>query len=538
MSLLPALLLAAALEQPRILSFSTEAVGARLALTVQATGDLGEVAVRREAEELVLTFAAEAPVDLAPPPAAAPIESVRIARQAGTLTLRVHVAPEVPYEVQRIGARVTVLFGEAPGAGQEPPPPPDLTELYKKILPVPPAEEPEGGQVVQTAESEAPEEDRQREGFGIGALRLRPSTSFSYVDAETSLLETPQPVRDRYLQVSPKVEVELPIGSGDLRVDYQTHLRRLSSFSIVERASHVANASFKTPLGGALTLDVGDHYARGTLESNEVDPGREFFFRLGRFVRNEFDVGVRVETAGRFGLDLGGAFNRVRFSEPAGFFGYDSRSARAGLDYDLGPEARAVLSYVFDRTPPPDERPEAESRAHSVQLAVKGEILPLLTGEVSVGYRDQHSPRAAEGGRRFRGAVLSASLRKQLSRASSLTLSAHRSTQLSAFEQNAFYVSTSTEAEVTLPLPLSFALKGGAGYYWNRYRTRASGLGEPREDGIFGWSIGLGRPVSRWAFLRADYRRERRDSNLDAFDNTTRALIVQLGIGLFGAPAR
>ena len=55
---------------------------------------------------------------------------------------------------------------------------------------------------------------------------------------------------------------------------------------------------------------------------------------------------------------------------------------------------------------------------------------------------------------------------------------------------------------------------------------------------IRGWTLGLGRPVTRHAFVRADYRRERRDSNIDAFDSHSNALTVQLGVGLFAAQPR
>jgi hypothetical protein len=81
------------------------------------------------------------------------------------------------------------------------------------------------------------------------------------------------------------------------------------------------------------------------------------------------------------------------------------------------------------------------------------------------------------------------------------------------------------------------SLSGGVGYHRNDYRTVASGLGAPRRDDVWAWFAGLGRPIGRWAFLRADYRRERRDSNLSAFDIESEAVIVQLGVGLFGPPS-
>jgi hypothetical protein len=48
--------------------------------------------------------------------------------------------------------------------------------------------------------------------------------------------------------------------------------------------------------------------------------------------------------------------------------------------------------------------------------------------------------------------------------------------------------------------------------------------------------VGLGRPIGRAAYLRADYRWDRRDSNVDRFDHDTQALLIQLGVGYFELP--
>ena len=89
-----------------------------------------------------------------------------------------------------------------------------------------------------------------------------------------------------------------------------------------------------------------------------------------------------------------------------------------------------------------------------------------------------------------------------------------------------------------MPLPLSLALTGGAGYRWNDYRVALEDIGEPRADRIFGWSVGLARSLSPWAFLRADYRWDRRRSNLDAFELDTDSLTIQLGITPFAETTR
>jgi hypothetical protein len=269
-----------------------------------------------------------------------------------------------------------------------------------------------------------------------------------------------------------------------------------------------------------------------------VDPGGEYFFGLGRFRRNDLDGGASVLVGPRLSLELAGALGTVRFQEPSSFFDYDTRLASAGLGFELSPTLKAIASYVYDTVPRPDERPEAESRAHSAQLSVSGEILPLLTGDVVVGYRSQESPNAGPGGTRYSGFTMSAALARELGREASLGLYASRTTPVSAFEENAFYVSTAVQGTLQLPLPARFQLRGGVGYQWNDYRVVASELGRPREDEILGWYVGLRRPIARSLFLSGAYRSEDRRSNIDEFDTDADGFYLQLEWDIFGAPPR
>jgi hypothetical protein len=126
------------------------------------------------------------------------------------------------------------------------------------------------------------------------------------------------------------------------------------------------------------------------------------------------------------------------------------------------------------------------------------------------------------------------SLSRQLSPSARLTVSGRRATDLSAFEGNAFYVSTGGQVLFSFAVPWSLSMNAAVGYQENRYETVATGLAVPREDTIFGWSLGLSRPLGTFAFVRADYRRDRRRSNLPGFDVTTDGFTLQVGLGLFG----
>lgn len=513
-----------AAEPPRILDVRVESRSSRSAVVVLSTAPLAEVAAKRNSE-LSLSFQAGMSAGVPNPAAFPPIESIRIEREPGRVTLRIRVGREVPYEVQRDGTLLTILFGRPADGPAERPVSPDVKELYERLFPA-------AGQEVKPAD--AAEEPREgREGFGLGLLSLRPSVDAIYVDAESTFLETPEPVRDRYYEVRPRIGWEVPLATGRLTGDYEAHIRRGSAFGVVRSTTHLVNLALEVPIGPSLRVQASDHFAHGTLETAEVDPGREYFFQLGRFTRNDVAFGLSVETSGRLDVIAGARLNNVTVEEGTGFFGYQNRLATLGLGYEVTPNLRAKLAYSYDWIPRPAERPEVESRAHSVGLTLEGEVLPLLKADVFAGYRDQRSPRAGQGGQGFTGLTFGARILRELGQASTFSLSASRSLHASAFEDNAFYVATSGWADLTLPLPLSVSFRGGAGYHWNEYRTVASELDKPREDRIFGWSVGLGRPVTSWSYVRADYRRERRDSNIDRMDSETEAFTVQVGLGLF-----
>jgi putative beta-barrel porin BBP2 len=424
-----------------------------------------------------------------------------------------------------------------------PPSEPTLEDLYRSILPRPIgdpqalAKEDPGAQAPGTAG--VSRDDGARDGLHLGRATLTPAFEALYVRAEAALLDTAVPVQDRYYEMRPQIGAEVLLGTGFLRGAYQARIRRGSSFEVVESTiTHLADLSLDFPIGGVGEITGAEHFARGLLEAAEVDPGREYFFRLSRFTRHRHSLSLRLLPGGRADVTVGGSLDVVRVDDPAAFFDHDEQAVSAQLGYEVRPALRAALGYGYTRIPFTAERPEVESRMHSTFGELRGEILPLTTGYVSVGYSSQTSPNAGPGGTRFTGLTASGRLEKSFTPSSSLTVAVTRATNVSNFEQNAFYVTNAFDVLLHAGLPGSLALQAGAGYHRNDYRTVASSIGAPRRDEIRAWTLGLGRPVTRHAFVRADYRGDRRDSNIDAFDTHSNVLTVQLGVGLFAAPPR
>jgi hypothetical protein len=384
---------------------------------------------------------------------------------------------------------------------------------------------------------EAPEATGD-EGAVLGPFRVRAGVDLRYVDADTFVESTAEPTRDHYLEIQPRVLARAPVGAGAFKLEYSPVFRAFATTDQVNSSSHLVGAALELPVGANVSLRARDRFQSGVLDTRVVDPGGEYFFGLGHFNRNDADAAASITVGPRLSVELAGAFGTVHFTEPSTFFDYDTRNASAGLGFELTPRVRATLSYVYDAVPRPDERPEAEATAHSAQLSLAGELLPLLTGDFSVGYRSQSAPNAGPGGNSYDGLTLRALLTRELGREASLSFYANRSTPVSAFEENAFYVSTSIQGVLRLPLFFAVEARGGLGYQWNDYRTLASAIGAPREDRILGWFAGLRRPIARKLALYGAFRREQRRSNIDTFDTTADGFYVSLEWDIFGTPTR
>ncbi|HYN05038.1 MAG TPA: outer membrane beta-barrel protein [Vicinamibacteria bacterium] len=445
-----------------------------------------------------------------PPPAAPPADTADLAKR---------LFPTAPDEAQ----------GEAPAATTG-----DVADLYPRLFPTAAPQ----AQAEETLPPPEVVEPGQDAGVALGPFRVRASIAARYMNADTFVESTAVPTKASYLAVQPRVDAVAPVGEGHFTLDYLPVFRGFSDYDQINSSSQSLTASLDLPVGWRVNFNVWDRFQAGILDTRVVDPGGEYFFGLGHFRRNDVNAGASIAVGPRLSVELGGALGQVRFQEPADFFPYDTRSASAGFGFELTPNLKAVASYVYDAVPRPAPRPEAELTANSARLSLGGEILPLLTGDLSVGYRSQGTPNAGPGGTSYSGFVMSAALTRQLGRSSSLGLYASRTTPVSNYEENGFYISNSVQGTLQLPLFAQVELQGGVGYQWNDYRTVATEIGSPRQDRILGWYAGLRRPIRQNLFLSGAYRSEDRRSNLDAFDTTADGFYFQLEWDIFGSPSR
>jgi hypothetical protein len=528
------ILLAAAEGALTVTAVRLGAEGDGLVVRVAVSGPVA-ARVERDGRELLLILPGARPAaGMVLPEPVAEIQSLAVEEIPEGARMRLRLESALPYELRSEPGLLSLSLRPL-----RPIPPPrrpeSVRDLYAKILPPPFGADPAA--VAPPAGERAPEGDVPTEGLHLGPFRVLPSLITSYVDADTALLDTPAPVRDRYFQIEPRVTVDVGDASAEgrrLQLSYTPRFRVNSSFGDVRRATHLATASLSAAIGPTVTIRASHHYANGVLETTEIDPGREYFFDLSPFTRHDTQAGVTLSSGGLMGLDLVAARNSVHVADEGAFFDHRVDTVASSLTYQFGTVSRAYLRYQWEHLPAPAERPIAQSTSSGVVVGLSGELLPLLTGELAAGLRSQSAPRAGAGGTRFRGATFLANLRKEFTPTAAASLVARRGTYPSSFEQNAFYVSTGFGAEASFGLPLTLVFHAAIGWQRNTYQVVATGLSVPRQDDLLGWSAGVGRSLTRWSFLRADYRQDRRDSNLPAFATDGRSFLIQFGLGYLG----
>jgi hypothetical protein len=537
----PWLMLLGVLAQSPTLSVQAVASEGRASVCFESKDALRAVDVEREGDELLVKVEGEFKGAQPGVPAGSLIRSLTVGHDGDQVVARIAVSAGAQYAIRRDSRSVTILL-EAPAAaptavadaGRA-----QTAELYQSIFPISPAaaaNAPAVGTVGGTTavDTKAPvvTEGVSGQGLMLGRLTLRPSLTGGYVNTQYVPPAGAAAQREQFFQIQPRIEASAPVGAGSARFGYEPRFRAGSVVSSIRKTSHLADAALDLPLGSRTNVGLSESFSRGLLETNVVDPGREYFYDLATFTSHQLGSKLRFEVGANLSLGLAAQAGRVRFDRTAGFFDYDSRGVSADLGREITPNLRVALGAAYNEIDAPT-RPQASMRSGSAHLQLNGDLAPLTRGSISLGWTRQENPQAPVGARRFDGLTADVSIRKDLGYSSSVALTAVRSTHPSAYGTDGFYVTTAGQLALTLPLPFAVSFQGGSGYHVNQYRVVTGVAGQPRRDQIAYWSVGLGRAVGRWGFWRMDYRGERRNSNVDAFDNTVNTLTVRVGVGYF-----
>ncbi len=397
-------------------------------------------------------------------------------------------------------------------------------------------------------------------------LQARPWVSVSYVDGKTTQVQSNFVTADAYWVIQPNLGLGFSPSfwggrGGQWTINYTPRFRRQVDLNLPQLTSHFFDVGLDQPIAATGSIYGNYHFSTGVLETEEIDPGKEYGIGLNRVVdtslerfhRNSVGLGVRFDFVADTQIDVNVSKTAVRYGNEPGdeafqtgeraFFDYDSRTLNASLRRGFGESRFLGLLFGVHDTPAQAERKQVEGRGYSYGASLEGPMGALTNGRLLFGYRTQKNPNAGVGGQEYKDITYGAQLLRDISEDTTVGVGADRKLYLSAYEENGFYVVDSLRGDLSSRLPFGFFLRGNAAWQNNNYKTSPqanTATGPPilRKDQITVWTLGLARNIAQWAFLRLDYTSERRNSNLDRFDIKTRAINFQLGLGFFGKPGK
>jgi len=588
--IVPMLALVVVLAQPvvagtnYVVSVVYERAGDDFSVRFVLSGPPTAYSATRDGDEILVRIEAQALPGLSLPAPSGPVRALAFGEAPG-FSVRLALGEIRTHEFVRESASLRLLLkkrGEAtapsptptpvlevtatPSLSPSPSPTPDTVrdaetaDLYRRLFPT--SNDPTSVGPVGDTSTEVGSPENWYSDFSFLGFQARPWVSVSYADGQTTQVQTNTVSGDSYWVIQPNLGLGFspPFGGGRLgqwRVNYTTRFRRMLNFNLPRLASHFLDVGVDQPVGALGSIYGTYHFSKGVLETDEIDPGREYGIGLNRvldtslerFRRNTLGLGLRFDFVADTQVDVSVSQTRVRYGNDPGeeqfafgeraFFDYDARTLNASLRRQLGESRFLGLLFGVHDTPAQTERTQAQGRGYSYGATFDGEIAALTTGRLQFGYRTQKNPNAGEGGRDYKDITYGAQIARELGSDTTLGLSADRALYLSAYQDNGFYVADSLRADLAKRLPYAVYLRGSFGLQSNSYKaspqfSEATGTFILRKDKLQTWTIGLTRRVTEWAFLRFDYTAERRNSNLDRFDIKSRSITFQLGLGFFG----
>ena len=546
---------------PRVFSVVSQRSGEQVLVRISVDTDVESYSAVREGADVVVRIAA-IPVDrLVLPATGGPVESFTLGTDA-VFTLRVKVTPGWNHEIVRESASFVLILRPvhavtSPTPSSTPLLPdaragtPDPDTLYRQLFPS--LDNPTPPQ----SEAGLAADENWYSSFRWLGLQVRPWVAVSYVDGSSTLVQVNEVTKDHYLVIQPNLGIGLSprIGGseGRWKANYTPRFRRLVDLQLPHLTSHFFDAGVDQPLASLGSVYATYHHSRGVLETSEIDPGREYGIgrnrvadsSLEQFKRNSLGLGARFEFLVDTLADVNVDETRVVYGDrrnslsERAFFDYKSRTLNASIKRGLGEGRFVGLVFSLVDNPAQKERRQIEGRGYHYGVTLDGSLASLTTGRLMVGYRTQKNPRAGVGGRDYKDLTYGAQLLRELTEESTIGVAADRKLYLSGFADNGFYVADSIRGDFTARVPLSLFFRANAGFQANSYRTSPQVVGNSsstalRKDKLLVWSVALSRNLTEWAYVRADYTVERRNSNLDQFDIRSRALTLQIGLGFFG----
>ncbi len=367
-------------------------------------------------------------------------------------------------------------------------------------------------------------------GIRLGRFAVQPSIDASWIRGDNILQTSEAPFVDHAYMVRGRVTASLLETVHDLKLAYEGRYRDFQDFALEDKLTHLVDLRSELELTPNTRARLGNHFVHGSFESQEFDPGGEVVASTDPFYRNYTDAVLALDFSERFGAEISANYNLVEFPDTSTeFFDYRTQAFGGTFLYDLSPLTSLLGEYIHTVTPEPLERPQASSVGDMFLAGLRGEITPMLRGQIRAGYATQRFELAAVP-QDFSGFVADLSLTRDFGEMAALTALAGRRTSPSAFGENGHYVSNYGRVQFITPFARNFRLSVTGALFLNDYPV-ANADDVFRSDDIFSAGAGLAYFFTPLTFVSMDYRHDQRNSNIELFSYRSNAIQLMLGFG-------
>jgi len=382
---------------------------------------------------------------------------------------------------------------------------------------------------------------REMRFFQLGRVLFRPSARIHYY-YESNLSANPGSDSGTHaMALEPTLEAFIPVTANGIRMDYSPVFRDFSNFDLRHKMSHSFNADSRLDLTPVLNVAVREHFTMASLETSEYVPAREVIFSDAEFKRNSISTQVNWSLTDNNAVGITGDWNHVTFAESASngarpFFDCNQYSLGGIYRRDVSQRTGVFVNGTYLRDQADDPRNIASSEGFETVVGVQSQITPLTTGQVSMGYRALSFEGAKD--QNYRGPVLRGSLSKELTETIRVGVAGTRSTNLSNFERNAYYVTNGIGFTYQQMFGSDFLIAVNPGYQRNSYALplapRPGITADHRVDGLYDVAVAARYRVTDLIGIEARYDLMHRTSNLPELRFTNYRAGVSLLIGQRG----
>ncbi|MBI5769854.1 MAG: outer membrane beta-barrel protein [Verrucomicrobia bacterium] len=253
-----------------------------------------------------------------------------------------------------------------------------------------------------------------------------------------------------------------------------------------------------------LSFNAGYH----EMNQNTVDTALAAGGKLTR--RDQFVVGTKgeVEISQITSVAAGVNFDHMNY-KVSGYGDTDELKVPVNFYYKWTPKTDISLGYSYSNY---QTTIGQDSNDHFFSVGLRGEVLPLLKGEIAVGV-DQ---RNISGGSSKTDPGLTANLTYEYSPKTTLTFTAGNNHGTSP--QGAQQKNFSLGGKVNVAIDSAWSVDGGLN--WRNIAYSRFGAAGPHEDDYVEGTVGAGYIVNSWVKIKADYTYRNNSSNTGAGEFT------------------